>query len=117
MVVVALSYAVTLRDLDAMMAVAIGTNHRNRVGLSLKKTGNDRLRWYIMAFVALAAHRIDLVSTVGDIRLRGPDVLVVRVRGADSMTFDASDLVCEVNAADLLAHEHHVADIARCVNA
>jgi len=91
-----------------VIAVAIGTY---RWGLAR----GDLFGRDIVAFVALKAHRINLVAREADIGRRGTNVLVVGVAGAETVTADASDSCSKVGLTQLFFDERDMAHITSSI--
>jgi hypothetical protein len=71
----------------------------------------------IMPMMALETHCIYLFMLEDDIRLRRPDIFVVRMAGAYPVAVDTTDLCLEVDFAQLFPDERYMADITARIGA
>ncbi len=71
----------------------------------------------MMPVVALETHCVDFVTFKDDIRLRRPDIFVVRMIGAYPVAVDTTDLCLQVGLTQFFMDECHMAHIARCIGA
>ena len=100
-----------------MTAVAIRAFGLFLIRAPLQPTGDNLLGWNIVAFVAFNTHLVCLISLEGNIRLRRPDIFVVRMAGAYHVAVDTTDLCLEVDFAQLFPDERYMADVTARIGA
>jgi len=100
-----------------MTAVAIRAFGLFLIRAPLQPAGDNLLGRNIVAFVAFNAHLVCLISIEYNIRLRRPDIFVVRMAGAYPMAVDTTDLCLEVVFAQLFPDERYMADITARIDA